>query len=284
MVHKIGTNGDCAVTVYEMSADSIALAKQAAAEAKPQLLQRPPIKVMGRDVDMPRNVGFFSLQSQETQMPLVKEYRFSRQSVPSIPASASIEKLIHATNQEFGINCNAVLVNEYPAGDTSSIGAHGDDEKGLDTSRGVFGINVYDDVPDGKLRKMVFKEKATKERLEVILAPNTIFSMTGVGFQKTITHEIPRAKDAARRMSFTFREHVEGAPKRVAGKRRAKREREPEAWTADKDRVQRVAAGFLLTTRTTASRGTRMACPIGVSPRGVSGKRWVCWRASANIS
>jgi alkylated DNA repair dioxygenase AlkB len=222
VVHKMGTDAvdDRAITVYQMSAHAIELAKRAAAVAEPQLLRKPPIKVMGRDLQMPRNVGLFSLPFATTGALVTKQYRFSRQTVPALLASGPVAELICAMNREFGTNCNATLVNEYPADDTSSIGAHGDDEKGLDTSRGVFGINLYDDIPNGELRKMVFVDRATSNKLEIILEPNTIFAMTGDDFQRTVTHQIPKRKRAARRTSFTFREHVTNAPV-ASNKRRA---------------------------------------------------------------
>ena len=222
-VHKIGKSGDCSVVVIKMSPEAIELARDAMQLAAPQLMQKPPIRVMGRDCRMPRNVGLFSLPNPETGAPMVPGYRFSGQTVPSMVASGPIGELISAINEMFGTNSNAVLVNEYPAGDKSSIGAHSDDEKGLDTSRGVFGINLYDEIPNGKLRKMVFREKATGEKFEIILEPNTIFGMVGEKFQEQFTHAIPAAKGAAGRISATFRSHVEKeAPKHVTGaKRRA---------------------------------------------------------------
>ena len=227
-VHKIGKSGDCSVVVIKMSPKAIKLARDAMRLAAPQLMKKPPIKVMGRDCRMPRNVGFFALPDPDTEAPVVPGYRFSGQTVPSMVASGEIGEIILAFNEMFGIEGNAILVNEYPAGDTSSIGAHSDDEKGLDTSGGVFGFNLYDETPNGepngKLRKMVFREIATGEKFEIILEPNTIFGMVGPLFQKKFTHEIPKAKGVAGRFSGTIRRHkvVKEAPKHVTGaKRRA---------------------------------------------------------------
>ena len=198
------------VTVYEMSAQAVALARCAQNEVVPLLDKRLPVIVFNKKCLMPRNTGLFSLPDPNSKAaPFVKEYKFSRTAVPAKVAPPAATELIEKVNAEFGTKFNAILVNEYPAGDWSAIGAHGDNEKGLCTKEGgVFGISLYDAAFQGTPREMIFRERATNRKVRLPLMPSTIFSMTGPSFQTRITHEIPAMKRGAPwRLSFTFRQH-----------------------------------------------------------------------------
>lgn len=202
---------------YAMSDETIALATRALEEAQGCLTVRPEIVVMGKKCRSPRNFGMFSASHPGTDELMVAGYRFSGQTAKSHAATGALGELLAEINAMFGTtSMNAMLVNDYPAGDWSSIGAHGDTEKDLVTDNyiGVVGINLYDQPMCGKPRKMVWRERATGAKFELLLKHGTIFQMVGPTFQKDMTHEIPKQKNSARRRSVTFRQHVVRVPKR----------------------------------------------------------------------
>ena len=172
-----------------------ALVDKCVADVINKLQEKPPIFVFGKWHKQPRNVGFFSDESVG--------YKYSRQIMESQPLSQALKALLKEINVLYsGADFNGILVNEYERGD-DSISAHSDDEKGL-SSIGVVSLSI------GAVRKFRIRNKATKKKVvDVPTVPYTLLHMAGK-FQEQFTHEIPKEKRIKdRRVSFTFRKHLE---------------------------------------------------------------------------
>ncbi len=167
--------------------------KEIVNEVDPLLIVRPEIRVFGKLVHQNRSVGFFS----DTGI----GYKYSGQIAKSIPLTPGLSRLLGEINQKYGAQFNGILVNKYEGG-TDYIGAHSDDESGLDKV-GVVAISY------GAVRKFRIRDKLTKKIIQdVPTHSNGIIFMKG-DFQKLFTHEIPIEKTVhGVRYSFTFRRHL----------------------------------------------------------------------------
>jgi alkylated DNA repair dioxygenase AlkB len=161
-------------------------------EVDPLLIVRPEIKIFGKIAHQNRSVGFFSNESVG--------YKYSNQIAKSIPLTPGLVKLLDEMNKKYGAKFNGILVNKYDGG-SDYIGAHSDDESGLDQV-GVIAISY------GAVRKFRIRNKKTKEIIrDVPTESNGIIFMKG-DFQKNFTHEIPIEKTVSGiRYSLTFRSH-----------------------------------------------------------------------------
>ena len=160
---------------------------------EPQLEERPEIIVYGKPCRQHRNVGFFSNESIG--------YKYSKKLMASKPLSTSLSDLIVAINKMLGTQFNGILVNKYLDG-SDYIGAHSDDETGLD-GLGVVAISY------GSER--IFRIRNKNDKNIVCDEPTTHCGILHMGgnFQKLYTHEIPAQKKIKEsRISFTFRKHI----------------------------------------------------------------------------
>jgi alkylated DNA repair dioxygenase AlkB len=119
----------------------------------------------------------------------------------SKPLSKCMVDLLETTNEIFNTEFTGILVNKYMDGN-DYIGAHSDDESGLD-SVGVVSISY------GTERIFRIRDKINKN---ILFEDNTthcgILHMGG-NFQNLYTHEIPMQKRIKEpRISFTFRKHI----------------------------------------------------------------------------
>ena len=160
---------------------------------KLDLHPRPTIMVYGRECHQPRDIGFFSQESEG--------YRYSGKLLPSTPLTPELEELLSIVNTLFSDTFNGILVNRYNSG-KDSIGAHSDDERTLGAS-GVVSLSV------GATRTFRIRAKATKKIVyDCKLSHGDVMHMQGA-FQSEFTHEIPkelRVKEP--RLSLTFRHHI----------------------------------------------------------------------------
>jgi alkylated DNA repair dioxygenase AlkB len=162
-----------------------------------ELNVEPPIKIMGRICRQKRNVGFFSDVSEG--------YRYSGQIASATPLSKYpiLKSILDAVNESMGTSFNGILINNYINGE-KCIGAHSDDESGLEKTR-----NMVVSIAFGATRTFRIRDKKTKS---VVLnykhKPGTLIVMEG-DFQKEFTHEIPVEKKVTTpRISLTFRHHI----------------------------------------------------------------------------
>ena len=160
------------------------------------LAVNPKIVVYGKEVAQPRDVGFFSDESEG--------YYFSNRLMPSIPLSdyPDLEIILARVNESLGTSFNGILINKYRSGD-NSIGAHSDSESGLDKVKKMVASIAF-----GETRKFRIRDKKTKKIvLDVDHQPLELLVMEG-DFQSEYTHEIPKQANKKGRISLTFRHHI----------------------------------------------------------------------------
>ncbi len=93
---------------------------------------------------------------------------------------------------------NSCLLNYYPTGE-DGMGYHADNEKELGDAPMIVSISF------GATRKIAFKHKVTKEKIDVILPPASVLLMMGAT-QNYWQHSIPKTKKViSGRISLTFR-------------------------------------------------------------------------------
>ncbi len=172
--------------------------EQVVKDAKPKLLHRPKIVVMGREVGQPRDVAFFSDASTG--------YLYSHRLMNAQPLTPAMRDLMGVLNEAYGVNFNGLLINRYRDG-KDSVGAHGDSEQGLDSSAGVVILSW------GASRKFRLRHNKPSDRNPHILDVPTkhchALQMHGDAFQKVLLHEIPKElKVLGERVSITARKHL----------------------------------------------------------------------------
>lgn len=164
-----------------------------------QLLEEPPVMIMGRECRQRRNVGFFSDESVG--------YEYSHQMIPSQPLSSApiLKWLLPEVNKSLGTKFNGILVNRYINGE-KYLSAHSDEESGLDKTgrKMVVGLAYGPGVRTFRIR-----DKATKKIvLDHQHQPKSLLVMEGE-FQRDFSHEIAiQKKVKGERISITFRHHI----------------------------------------------------------------------------
>lgn len=159
-------------------------------EETARLLEKPALKLFGKDVQQPRNVGFFS--------DISANYKYST-TITAKPLTDGLKEMLQIVNEMFPLgNFNGVLVNTYQNG-LDNISKHRDNEKLSPV--GVVAISY------GAVRKFRIRDDAGIV-MDVPTLSGSIMWMQG-DFQKEFTHEIPVEKKVkTSRTSFTFRSHV----------------------------------------------------------------------------
>jgi alkylated DNA repair dioxygenase AlkB len=169
------------------------LLEECVAYVEPHLEEQPEIIVYGKKCKQHRNIGFFSDESIG--------YRYSKKLMHSKPMSPCMEHLLNVINKTLDADFNGILVNKYMNGN-DYIGAHSDDESGLDKV-GVVSISY------GAERIFRIRDKKTKKIICNEVTTHCSVLHMGGDFQKIYTHEIPIQKKVKNsRISFTFRKHI----------------------------------------------------------------------------
>ena len=169
------------------------------------LVERPPIKIYGRECRQARDVGFFSNESIG--------YNYSNQIILSTKFDNYpwLLELMIKVNGSLGSKFNGLLINRYRNGN-DYISAHSDDESGLDPNLKIVAGIAYGP-KDGerifRIRKKTSEKTTNPIELDIINNSKMLLVMQG-DFQKEFTHEIPKqTKVKGERYSVTFRHHVE---------------------------------------------------------------------------
>ena len=172
-----------------------ALLLAAAEDCAPLLEERPRVIMWGREQAQPRDVGFFSDDTEG--------YAYAGRVMRSQPLGERMRQLLQVVNETFASQFNGVLANRYRSG-KDTVGSHSDSEIGLDPRAGVVALSL------GATRTFRVRSATTKEILRDVPAREGFaLQMRGDRFQKVFKHEIPaqlRVKEA--RMSLTFRKHT----------------------------------------------------------------------------
>ncbi len=160
------------------------------------LQEEPPVIIFGKGCKQRRNVGFFSNDSSG--------YKFSGQVAKSSPLTdETLVQLMNSVNSTLGTTFNGILVNQYING-TKYIGAHSDDENGLDKNKSMVACIAF-----GATR--TFRIRNKQDNKIVLNYPHksgTLLVMEG-NFQSEFKHEIPiQKKVQGERISVTFRNHA----------------------------------------------------------------------------
>lgn len=93
---------------------------------------------------------------------------------------------------------NSCLLNYYPTGE-DGMGYHADNEKELGTNPMIASVSF------GATRKIAFKHKISKEKIDILLPPASVLLMMGAT-QHYWHHSIPKTKKVnSGRISLTFR-------------------------------------------------------------------------------
>lgn len=158
----------------------------------PAFVERPPIKVCGKECRQQRHVAFFAAEG-------VRPYRYSGQDATRQDMPDCVSDIMAKVSAEVGVDFNAVLVNYYPNG-KSYISDHQDNERVLDPNAPVAALSL------GAVRKFRIKAYPSKTRVRDL--PLAHGSLVVMHDQRSYTHGIPiesRVEDG--RFSLTFRVH-----------------------------------------------------------------------------
>jgi len=178
------------------------------------LYHRPSIVVYGTVTPQPRDVGFFSDESEG--------YYYSGKLMASQPLTDSTTTILSEVNQYLGTHFNGILVNCYRDGN-DKLGAHSDSEVGLDKStKMVAGIAfgavrtfriryINNCPPDIVVSSSVDRRTPTSTIVADIPHHEGMLLVMAGDFQDEFTHEIPPIttnKVNTPRLSLTFRSHA----------------------------------------------------------------------------
>ena len=162
-------------------------------QSEPEFEIEPAITVFGKQCRQPRDVQFCSDES--------KGYFYSNQVMTSKPLTDEMKTLLDIVNQNFKANFNGILINRYVDG-TKSVGAHADDESGLNEVAGVVAIS------HGVTRNFRIRDIKSKAIVGNYDAKAYMALQMAGPFQQQFTHEIPMQKTIkSQRISLTFRQH-----------------------------------------------------------------------------
>lgn len=165
-------------------------------DKKPFLIKEPPIKIYDKIVYQRRNVGFFSNKSIG--------YKYSNKLMKSQKLRKWMKKILDIVNEKLDTKFNGILINHYENGN-KCIGAHSDDESGLDNKN-----NCVASLSIGEERKFRIRDKKTKKIIKDFKTKNNSLIVMCGDFQKEFLHEIPIEKKIKKpRWSLTFRNHIE---------------------------------------------------------------------------
>lgn len=178
------------------------------------LYRRPLIMMRGSLVEQTRDVGFFSDESEG--------YTYSGRLMPSQPLIPSTSTLLNTVNWYLGTSFNGILANLYMDG-LDKIGAHSDNEAGLDQQRKcvasiafgatrTFRIRYLNSCPtDLVVNNSVDRRSFDSTMVADIPHYQGMLMVMAGEFQSEFTHEIPGvavSKVSTPRLSLTFRQHT----------------------------------------------------------------------------
>ena len=126
------------------------------------------------------------------------EYTYSKITKRALPWTEELLELKVLTEKTTGENFNSCLLNLYHNGE-ESMAWHSDGEKDLKKNGAIASLSF------GAERKFAFKNKETKEKVELLLENGSLLVMTGTTQQHWL-HRLPPAKKISEpRINLTFR-------------------------------------------------------------------------------
>lgn len=143
------------------------------------------IKVFGKVYDEPRSTAWYG-----------KPYKYSSIEWPAQELTSLLQDIQKQVEDYAAFSFNSVLANWYRSG-KDSMGWHSDNEPEMDQT-------CIASVTFGQKRKMCFRSKKTKEKIEVELLDRSLLLM--LNFQSDWQHSIPKSsKDMKDRVNLTYR-------------------------------------------------------------------------------
>lgn len=126
------------------------------------------------------------------------EYTYSNSTKVALPFSETLLKIAQKITGETGIIFNSCLLNLYADGN-EGMGWHSDNEKALNPDMSIASISL------GAARKFYFKNRDTKERIDVLLDHGSLLMMHPPT-QEYWLHSLPKTvKTKKPRINLTFR-------------------------------------------------------------------------------
>ena len=127
-----------------------------------------------------------------------KEYEYSKVKRTARIFTEELVRLKNIVEEKTGATFNSCLLNLYHDGN-EGMGWHSDGESSLVHNAPITALSF------GAERKMLFKNKASKENVSVFLENGSLLLM-GVDSQTNWLHSIPKTKKVSKpRISLTFR-------------------------------------------------------------------------------
>lgn len=153
-------------------------------------LKQESIKLFGKEVMQPRLSALYGEPNSG--------YKYSGKFFEAITWSGKLKKLAEDCSRISGLEFNTGLLNYYRDG-KDSMGLHADDERELGKNPIIASVSF------GATRKMIFRNKVTKEKLVVPLNHGDLIVMKG-SLQHQWKHELPKEKRVEEaRLNVTFR-------------------------------------------------------------------------------
>ena len=148
------------------------------------------VKLYGREIVTRREVAWHG------DAPF--QYTYSHNTKTALPWTPSLRKLKQMVEQASGDDFNCCLLNLYHSGE-EGMAWHADDEKELRPDGAIASVSL------GEPRRFVFRHKADKQKVEILLAHGSLLVMRGTT-QTHWEHSLPVMKRAhGPRINLTFR-------------------------------------------------------------------------------
>ncbi|MGS0682999.1 alpha-ketoglutarate-dependent dioxygenase AlkB family protein [Shewanella sp. 125m-7] len=164
-------------------------------EAKQYPFRQPEVQVYGKYHRIPRHQVWFADNGCD--------YFYSGLFIEALPWPKYAYKLRLKLAQEFGLNSNGVLVNQYMDGH-DSMGWHSDDEKEIEPRSDIASVTL------GASRDFFIRHKKTQQKISLSLDSGDLLIMHWP-MQKEWQHSLPkRLKVTEPRLNLTFRRLIVG--------------------------------------------------------------------------
>lgn len=153
-------------------------------------LQQESIVLFGKQVNQPRLSRLYG--KPETS------YKYSGKLFEALPWTRNLKNLSEECSEICGVEFNTGLLNYYRDGN-DSMGIHSDDERELGVNPTIASVSF------GATRRMIFRNKASKEKLTIPLNNGDLLIMRGA-LQHHWKHELPKERKIEKsRLNITFR-------------------------------------------------------------------------------
>lgn len=154
-------------------------------------LKQETIRLFGKEVLQPRLSALYGKPGTA--------YKYSGKMFHAIPWTGWLKAMSLECSGICKTAFNTALLNYYRNG-MDSMGVHADDERELGQNPVIASVSF------GVTRKMIFRNKETKEKLVVPLENGDLLVMNGA-LQHNWKHELPKEKRVEEaRLNITFRE------------------------------------------------------------------------------